>query len=102
MTLLKDQILSKSCYADPQSQALYNERNLSLCHTEALNACDRIQELGRRTEPYIRVKQNLREPSSDFLQRLTKAVQIEVTDPDARQVLTESLDLENAKRYLGL
>ena len=74
MSLPKDQILSKGCYADPQSQALYNEHNLSLCHTEALNAWDKIQELGRRTESYIKVKQNLREPSSDFLQRLTKAV----------------------------
>ena len=39
-----DQILGKSCYADPQSQAIYNEHILSLCHTAALNARDRIQE----------------------------------------------------------
>ena len=57
---------------------------------------------GRIIESYFKVKQDPKEPFSDFLQRLTKAVQIEVTDPDARQVLTESLDLENAKRYLGL
>ena len=43
---------------------------------------------------------------SDFLQRLTKTVQIGVTDPEARQVHFESLAFENAnlewKRYLDL
>ena len=37
-----------------------------------------------------------REPFSDFLQRLSKVVQIGVTDPEARQVLIESLAFENA------
>ena len=84
LTLPKDQILGKGCYANPQSQALYNEHDLSLSHKEALNAWDRHQDLGRRTESFIKVKQNPREPSSDFLQKLTKGVQIEVTDPEAR------------------
>ena len=51
---------------------------------------------GKQIESYTRVKQHQREHFTDFLQRLTKAVQIEVTDPDARQVLTESLAFENA------
>ena len=32
---------------------------------------------------------------TDFLQRLTKAVQLEVTDPEARHVLIETLAFEN-------
>ena len=58
--------------------------------------------------PYSKLKclrQYSREPFSDFLQRLTKTVQIGVTDPDARQVLIESLTFENAnlecKKILG-
>ena len=53
---------------------------MSLCSTVTLNAWDRIQELGKRTESYIRVKQGQREFFTDFLQRLTKSVQLGVTD----------------------
>ena len=63
-----------------------------------------MQELGKQSKSYIRVKQGQREPFSDFLQRLTKAVKI-VTQVEARQVLTESLAFENAnlecKKILG-
>ena len=37
-----------------------------------------------------------REPFSDFLQRLTRAVQIGVTDQAARHTIIESLAYENA------
>ena len=74
-------------------------------HTAALKAQDRIQKLGKRVESYLRVKQGQREPFSDFLQRLTRAVQIGVTDPEARCIIIESLAYENAsiecKRILG-
>ena len=40
----QDQALGKGHYADAQSQAIYNEHILSLCHTTVLNAWDRIQE----------------------------------------------------------
>ena len=35
-------------------------------------------------------------PFSDFLQRLTKAVEVEVTDPEASCVLIKPLTFENA------
>ena len=44
----QDQILGECRYADPDSQAIYNEHILSLCRTEALNAWDKIQELRKR------------------------------------------------------
>ena len=44
----------------------------------------------------MRVKQCQREPFTDFLQRLTKAIQLGVTDPEARCVLIEYLTCENA------
>ena len=38
----------------------------------------------KRIESYTRVKQGRREHFSDLLQRLTKAVQIELTNPHAK------------------
>ena len=56
-------------------------------------------------ESYLRVKQGQRECFSDILQRLTKAVQIGITDPEARHKIIESLAYENTniecKRILG-
>ena len=43
----QDQILGEGHYADPDSQAIYNEHILSLCHTANLNAWYKIQELGK-------------------------------------------------------
>ena len=84
---------------------MYNEHILSSCSIEALNAWERIQKWEKRIELYIRVIKVLRGTFSDFLQRLTKAVQVGVTDPEARCVLIESLAFENAnlkcKKILG-
>ena len=100
-----DQILGEGLYSDPQEQALYDENILSICATAALRAWDRVQDSGQRVESYVRVKQGQREPFSDFLQRLTKAVQIGIPDPEARNIVIESLAYENAnvecKRILG-
>ena len=54
-------------------------------------------EIRKRTDSYLRVKQGQREPFSEVLQRLTKAVQIGVNDSEARHKLIESLACENAK-----
>ena len=53
----KDQTLDETTSVEAHDQALYDEHILSLFHTAALNAWDRIQKLGRRTESYVRVKQ---------------------------------------------
>ena len=91
----QDQILGESHYSDPQEQGHYDEFILSLCSTAALNAWDRIQGPGKSIESYIRVKPCQKEPFSDFLQRLTKAVQVGMSDPKTRHVLIESLTFEN-------
>ena len=105
LEISQDQILGEGLYSDPQDQSLYDEYTLSICSTIALNAWDRIQKLRKRVESYIRFKEGQREPFSDFLHRLTKAVQIGVTDPEVRRVPIESLAFENAnlecKNILG-
>ena len=73
--------MGKGFYCDPKNWAIYDEHPLFLSSTAALNAWDRIQELGKRIESYIRVKKCQQELFSDFLQRLTKAIQIGVRDP---------------------
>ena len=50
-------------------------------------------------ESYLRVKEGQREPFSAFLQRLLRAVQIGITDPEVRCIIIESLAYENAKGY---
>lgn len=60
LEISQDQILGKGLYSDLQDQGLYDEHTLSLCSTAALNAWIRIQELGKRIESYIRVKQGQR------------------------------------------
>ena len=63
----QNQILGKGTYADPQDQALYDEYILSLCHIAALNAGDRIQELGKIIESYNSFIQGQRKPIHDFI-----------------------------------
>ena len=92
----QDQILDVGAYADPQVQALYDEEVLSLCHKAALNAWDRIPELGKKLESYTRLTQGYGEPYTDFVQRLIKALITGVTDPEARQIVLESLAFESA------
>ena len=101
----QDQILGVRAYADPQVQALYDDEVLSLCHKAALNAWDRLPEPGRKVESYTRVRQGQGEPYTDFLQRLIKALNTGITDPEARRLILESLAFENAnldcKKIIG-
>ena len=60
------QILGQRLYSDPLDLALYNEHNLSLCSTAALSFCDGMQELDKKTESYIMVKQGQKELFSEF------------------------------------
>ncbi|XP_049981111.1 endogenous retrovirus group K member 5 Gag polyprotein-like [Alexandromys fortis] len=100
-----DKILGEGLFSDPQEQANLDESILSICTTAALRAWDRVQDPGQRMESFVTIKQGQREPFSDFLQRLTKAVQIGIPDPDTRRIMIESLAYENAnvecKKILG-
>ena len=44
----QDKILGLDLYADPETQAAYDELILSLCITAAVNAWDKVHELGER------------------------------------------------------
>lgn len=101
----QDQILGEGHYSEPQNQACSNKHTLSLCGTAAINAWGRIQKPGKRIKSYIRVKQGQREHFSDFLQTLSKAIKVGVTDPEARYILIKTLTFENVnleyKKILG-
>ena len=92
----QDKILGEGIYADPETQAAYDEHILSLCSRAALNAWDKVHELGERIESYTKIRQGPRERFSVFLERLSRAVQLEVADIDSRRILIESLAYENA------
>ena len=92
----QDQLLGEGEYADVERQSLYGEHTLDLCHMAALNAWDRIEDVGKKLESFTKVIQSPRETFTDFLQRLTSAVNRTVPDSEARRIIIESLAFENA------
>lgn len=76
--------------------SLYDDHTLALCCTAALNAWDRIEEVGKRTESFAKVIQYPKETFTDFLQRLTSAVNRMIPNSESRQIIIESLAFENA------
>ena len=68
---------------------------MTLCHLAALNAWDKVAEIGKRLEPFSQVMQCPKETLSDFLQRLTSSVERSMLDPSTRKSLIESLAFEN-------
>ena len=81
--------------ADMMAQSTYNEHALLLCRTAALNAWEKILDPGQKIEHYTKVKQDLKEPYTDFLQRFTTAVHRAVSDPEDRRQLVLSLVFDN-------
>ena len=80
-----------------QKGTLYNDgHTLVLCHTEALNAWDGTEEVGKKIESFTKVIQHLKEKFTDFLQKLTSAVNKMIPNSEARQIIIESLTFENA------
>ncbi|EGW00316.1 hypothetical protein I79_023426 [Cricetulus griseus] len=49
---------------------------LSLCRTAALNAWDKVRESGEQLKAYAKIEQGQTEPFKDFLNRLTRAIDI--------------------------
>ena len=86
----------KGTYADLQVQALYGEGILSQCHKADLSAWNRVQELRKIFESYPRVRQGQKETVTDTLRRLSKTLQIGVTDSEGRQIFLESLAFKKA------
>ncbi|ERE73838.1 Retroviral nucleocapsid protein Gag containing protein [Cricetulus griseus] len=89
-------ILGEGIYADQQIQAEYDNHMLSLCRKAALNAWDKVREPGERLETYTKIEQGQTEPFKDFLDRLTRAVEIQVADPAIRHSIVYTLAYDNA------
>ena len=83
----QDKILGEGIYSDPETPAAYDEHILSLCSTAALNAWDKVHEVGEKIESYVKIRQGPREKFTSFLERLSRAVQLEVADIETREVL---------------
>lgn len=56
----------------------------------------RFKNQGKELSPILRFLQDPKERYSEFLQRMIRVVQIGVADPEARQILIESLAYENS------
>ena len=62
----------------------------------ALKAWDKLTESGKRLEPFILVIQGPTETFPDFFQRLTTAMERNISNSAARKAIIESLAFENA------
>ncbi|XP_052593228.1 torsin-1A-interacting protein 1 isoform X3 [Peromyscus californicus insignis] len=79
----QDQLIGEGQYASAPAQCLYDVQTLILCRTAALNAWDRVEEPGKKTESFTKVVQGPKESFTDFLQRLASAVKRMVPDSEA-------------------
>ena len=80
----QDQLLGEGEYADVECQSLYGEHTVALCPMAASNAWNLIEEIGKKLESFTKVVQSPRETFTDFLHRLTSAVNRTVPDSEAR------------------
>ncbi|KAL6067262.1 hypothetical protein STEG23_006100 [Scotinomys teguina] len=92
----QDQLMGEGEYAAEERQITYDDQAIILCRMAALNAWDRIEEAGKKIESFTKVKQGPKESFTDFLQRLTSAVNRMIPDIEARKIVAESLAFENA------
>ncbi|ERE68969.1 Retroviral nucleocapsid protein Gag containing protein [Cricetulus griseus] len=94
-----EKILGKDIYADPQVQAEYDDHILSLCKKAALNTWDKAREPGEQLEAYTKIEQGPIELFQDFLDRLTRAVELQVTDLAIRHSIVYTIAYDNANPY---
>lgn len=66
----QDQILGDSHCADVERHITFDDHILALCYTATLNAWDKIQRSGKKTEPFTKVIHGPKEAFTEFLQRL--------------------------------
>lgn len=90
-------MLGEGPYAELQRQLEFDDyKTLALCHLVALNAWNKVEESGERSESFTKIIQGPNEAFNDFLKRLTSAVNRIVSDSGVRQILIKSLAFENA------
>ena len=92
----QDQILCESCYTDTQDRLFWMNTTCPYVTQHPLKLGTWFKNQGKALNHILGLNKGQRELFSDFLQRLIKAVQIRVTDPEAKWVLIESLTFENA------
>ena len=67
-------MLGEGQYAELQRPLEFDDHTLALCHLAALNARDKVEESGKRSESLTKIIQSPKEAFNYTLQRLTSAV----------------------------
>ena len=88
-------MLGEGQYADLQRQLEFDNHTLALCPALALNAWGKVEQPGQ-AQSFTKITQGSNEPFLGFLQRLATALKRVISDPNAREILIESLAFENA------
>lgn len=66
------------------------------CTLVALRTWNKVEERGKSSMSFTKIMQSPRETFTNFLHRLTYAMDRAISDPDVRQVLIEPLAFKNA------
>ena len=83
MEISQDQLLREADYIAIEKQFLLDGYTLALCHAADLDAWDRI-EVGKKIKSLTKVIQDPKETFTNFLQRLTSAVNRMIPNSEAR------------------
>lgn len=89
-------MLGEGQYAELQRPLEFDDHTLALRHLAALNARDKVEESGKRSESLTKIIQSPKEAFNYTLQRLTSAVNRIVSDSEVRKILIEFLAFKNA------
>lgn len=90
--IVRDQLLGEGPYPHLRIQITLHDAILQQCHTIALNSWDKFGQQGQ-SELFTEIIQGSNESFTNFLQRLTTALNTAISDPAARGILIESLAL---------
>ena len=69
MEISQDQLFGEGDYADIERQSLYDVHILALSHAAALNAFDRIEDIGNMTESFQAQQTRSKKTFPDFIQK---------------------------------
>lgn len=76
-------MLGEGLHAEVQTQVEYDNATLVQCSMAALNAFDKVEETRKGSEPFSKIIKAAKETYTDFLQRLTLAVNRRISNPEA-------------------
>ena len=84
ISISKDWFLGEDQYAESQRQLKFDDHTLVLCHLATLNAWDKVEESGKKSESFTKIIQGPKEAYTVILERLASDIN-RIVYPEVRQ-----------------